>query len=266
MKFSLSRKFLPFLTTMLILLTTSNQLTAQFEHKISLNLSTGIFNTIGSIEYDGEYQQEPTLMPNFKTGFSFGGGLQVNINVHFSLEATIGLFASTGWYYDASDGGAPYNYLYYEEYVDPENDNYDILFSGENEMTLSNLVFGFTPKYYFLPGKKLNPFAFAGITYTITHVDFIDNATADYLSNGLLNGPEEGDVNYWFTDHSGLGLSLGAGIVYRISDLFGVFAQAGYYFTPLKEDAFINNLKYADFHALNISLGVRLSFMKTKDL
>ncbi|MCP4314034.1 MAG: hypothetical protein GY790_22505, partial [Bacteroidetes bacterium] len=129
-----------------------------------------------------------------------------------------------------------------------------------------NLVFGFTPKYYFLPGKKLNPFAFAGITYTITNVNFIDNAYDDYVSNGLLDGPDVGDVNYWFTDHSGIGMSVGAGAVYSVSDFLGLFAHAGYYFTPLKEDAFIYNLKYANFHALNISLGVRLSFIKSKDL
>jgi len=259
------------LAVIIILMFHSNSpIQAQFEQKLSVNLSGGFFTTVGSKGYMAEWSsgkddREPTLMPNFKTGFSLGGGFQVNVNRHFSIEATMGLMGSLGWYYDYSDGDQePFNYLYYEAYADTID--YIVQFSGENEMTLTNLVLGLSPKYYFLPGNKINPYAFAGVTYSITHVNFIDNEYTSFVENGKLDELEVGDANHWFSDHSGLGMTLGAGIEYGLNDYFGLFMQAGYYFTPLKDEAFIYDLKYVNFHAINLHLGVRLSFLKSKDL
>jgi len=98
-------------------------------------------------------------------------------------------------------------------------------------------------------------------------VNFIDNAYDDYVSYDRLDELETGDVNYWFTDHSGdRNGPLGAGVEYGVNEYLGLFAMAGYSFIPLKDEAFIYNLKYADFHSLKINLGVRLSFLKSKDL
>jgi len=260
----------PLLTLVLILTMAHPTIYAQFEQKLSVNLSGGIFNTVGNSGYladwsTGDDDREPALMPNFKAGFSFGGSFQANINRHFSLEAYLGIMMSNGWYFDYSDEDQePYNYLYYEVYADTID--YQVAFSGENEMTLSNLVFGLAPKYYFMPGKKLSPFVFAGVTYNITHVKFINNEYEAYKELGDLAELEEGDVNSWFTDHSGLGMSIGIGVEYGVSDNICLFAHAAYYFIPLKEEAFIYDLKYADFHSINIHLGIRISFLKSKDL
>lgn len=243
---------------------------AQFEQQLSINLSGGAFKTVGSSGYWDEWSpgadhKEPTLMPNFKTGFSFGGGFQVNINRHLSIEATLGIMASRGWYFDYSGPDEEaYNYLYYEAYTDTIH--YIALFTGENDMTLTNLVVGLAPRYYFFPGKKLNPYAFAGVNYSITRVNFIDNEYEDFKAHGRLDELGGGDPNTWFSTHSGIGMSLGAGMEFGLNDYVGLFAQAGYYFTPLKEEAFYDGLKYVDFHAINLHLGLRLSFMKAKDL
>lgn len=270
MNHRLKRKQISPAVLLLILMAATVPLQAQFEQKLSINFYGGLFNTIGSRSWEPDWSTgnddwEPTLMPNFKTGYSIGASIQVNLSRHFSLEAFMEYMGSAAWYYDASDGDqAAYNYLYYEEYADTID--YNILFSGENEMTLSNLVIGLAPRYYFLPGKKVNPFASVGITYNMTYVNFIDNAYDDYLAYGLLDDLEVGDENYWFTDHSGLGLSVSGGVEYAVNEFIGLFAKAGYYFIPLKKEAFIYESKYADFHSLNLHLGIRLSFLKSKDL
>ena len=61
-------------------------------------------------------------------------------------------------------------------------------------------------------------------------------------------------------------MSIGGGVEYGINEYFGLFAQASYNFIPLKDEAFIYELKYADFHSVNIHLGIRLSFLKSKEL
>ncbi len=260
----------PLLTLVLILTMAHPSIHAQFEQKLSVNLSGGLFKTVGAKYIIPDWStsgddKEPALMPNFNAGFSFGGSFQVNINRHFSLETYMGIMISNGWYFDYSDPEQePFNYLYYEVYADTID--YLVAFSGENEMTLTNLVFGLAPKYYFLPGNKLNPFVFAGITYNLTHVNFINNEYEAYKEQGILDGLEGGDVNNWFSDHSGLGMSIGTGVEYGINDNIGLFVQAAYYFIPLKEEAFIYETKYADFHSINIHLGVRISFLKSKDL
>jgi len=254
---------------LMILMFASYPVQGQFEQKLSINFYGGLFNTLGSHSFEpegsgGDYT-DPTLMPNFKPGFSIGASFQVNLNRHFSLEGFMGYMGSLAWYYDASDGGQePFNYLYYEVYADTVD--YNVLFSGENEMTLSNLTIGLAPRYYFLPGKKLNPFASAGITYNITYVNFIDNITDDYIAYGLIDELETGDEFNWFTDHSGLGMTVSGGVEYAVNEFIGLFAQVGYYFIPLKKEAFIYEAKYADFHSLNLHLGIRLSFLKSKDL
>jgi len=266
----INRSNFTLLFSILLLSFTPTPIQAQFEQKMSINLSGGFFKTIGSRGYQAEWStgkedREPTLMPNFKPGFSMGGGFQVNLNRHFSIEVTAVIMSSPGWYFDYSDEDQEaFNYLYFEVYADTID--YTVQFSGENEMTLTNLVIGLAPKYYIRPGNKINPYAFAGITYSITNVNFIDNEYAAYEENGRLDELETNDVNNWFSNHSGPGISLGAGVEYGINDYIGLFMQAGYYFTPLKDESFIYSMKYVDFHAINLRLGLRLSFLKSKEL
>lgn len=259
----------PLLALLLILITTTTPTFAQFEQKLSFSVKGGLFNTVGQKGYSPEWSsgdddQDPTLMPNFKPGFNLGGSFQVNINRHFSIEASAGIMLSLGWYFDHSDAGQEaYNYLYYETYADTIDWEVDI--SGENELLLTNLVFGLAPKYYFLPSNKLNPFVFAGVDYHLTNVNFIHNEYTAYEERGILDELEVGDESHWFSNHTGLGFSLGAGVELKVNEFLGLFALAGYYYLPLKEEAFVNETKYADFNAINVQVGARFSFMKSKE-
>jgi len=259
-------RFTPFLVILALL---SAPLCGQFEQKLSLNLSAGVFNTVGANGYEPDYVSEvnePTLMPNFKPGFSLSGGLQYNLNRHFSIGATVGLMISSAWYYDYSNSYSdPFNYLYYEIYTDQTN--YITEVSGNNEMTLTCINFALSPRYYFMPGKKLNPYIYAGLNITYLDVFFLDNEYKAYQERGreeeYLGDP---DQIFWYDNSFDPGIQAGAGVEYTVSDILGVFLRAGYHVALLNQDAFFDSGKYANFNAVDLQLGVRFSFLKSKDL
>jgi hypothetical protein len=245
-------------------------LMAQFEQMLSVNISGGYFNTFGKIGYEPDWathpdELEPTLMPNFDAGPSITAGIQYNFSRHFSLEFQFSYMFSPGWYFDNSDGGSvPVNYLSYDIY-DPITG--ETVASGENYMDLTNLQIGIAPRYYFLPGKRVNPYLFAGITLNNPDVYFENLEKEDYIKHDMMEYYEEStDLVHWFDYDYGLGITAGAGIEFVISDRLGLFAQARYDFVPLHEDKFVYVPKHADFHAINIHLGARISFLKSKEL
>jgi hypothetical protein len=258
----------------LVLLYIPNNVFTQFEQKLSVNISAGYFNTVGTYGFTDEWSSgpddlEPTLMPNFEGGPSVFAGLQYNFSRHFSVEFQFGFSFSFNWYFDDSGGSdEPFNYLYYE--VIGDSTEWEVLASGDNYMDLTNFHFGLAPRYYFSPGKKINPFIFAGINFNITDVYFDDQATIAHEKFGLLDEYElqggTGDVANWFDYQSGIGIIGGAGIEYALNDYLGLFLTATYHYIPLKEEAFIYGIKHADFHAINIHFGGRFSFLKSKDL
>ena len=266
----LTRIKLPVAALIMILINISGPLMAQFEQKLSVNISGGYFNTFGMIGYEPDWatdpdEQEPTLMPNFDGGPSITAGIQYNFSRHFSVEFQFSYMFSLGWYFDDSDGGPdPVNYLEYNIY-DPNTG--DDVASGENYMDMSNLQIGIAPRYYFLPGKRVNPFLFAGITLNNVDVYYENLEKEAYIEHDMLDDYEEPyELINWFDYDIGLGITAGAGIEFVISDRLGLFAQARYDFVPLHEDKFINDTKHADFHAINIHLGARISFLKSKEL
>jgi len=249
------------------------KLDAQFEQKLSLNLSAGYFTTLGWEDYEpsltiGQEIYEPYLIANFGSGVSISAGIQYNFSRHLSVEFFAGFQFSGRWYYDYSeDDAAPFNYLYWE--VQEDTIDYNVVASGEHYMDLSNLQFGLAPKYYLMPGKKVNPFLMAGITLNYVDVYFEDS---EYLAReelGMLEGYEGyNELENWFDYHVGIGIKAGVGIELVISDRIGITALAHYDFVPLPVSAFLDEDEdlNENFHGLNIQLGARFSFLKSKDL
>lgn len=246
------------------------QLHAQFEQKLSLNLTGGYFNTIGWSEWEPDYGgagfTEPTLMPNFRGGPSFSAGIQYNFSRHLSLEFQVGYSYSPSWYYDYSDDESdPFNYLYYEIYQDTIE--YNVIESGENEMDMFNFHLGLAPRYYFRPGSLVNPYLLAGITFTITDYYFQNNEEEAFRALGRLEEYEQNDqLIHWFEWHTSMGFMAGAGVEFAFSDYLGLVVQTGYHYIPLKEEAFYDENKQSDYHDLYFHLGVRISFLKSKEL
>ncbi len=254
----------------------SNPVVAQFEQKLSINLSGGYFNTMGAKGYEPDWaagtgEQDPTLMPNFKGGYSFAGGIQYNHSRHFSIELNFGIMRSPGWYYDGSgEDTDAFNFLEYE-ITTTDTSEYDVIERGENEMLLSNMFVGISPRYYFRPGKKLNPFLFAGINLSYFNWTFINHEKDAYERLGRIDEYEESYMDTgllnWFEDSFCVGPHAGAGIEYAVNDYLGIFTQVSYYFGRLQDGAFHEDLpKQASFHGINVHLGARISFLKSKEL
>ena len=243
-------------------------LAAQFEQRLSLNLAGGIFNTIGASGYEPDYSSqvdEPTLMPNFEPGFSGAAGLHYNLNRNLSVGVQLGVMISSGWYYDYSDPQSePYNYLYYEIYRDTVS--YIVEASGENELFLTAIHLDLSPRYYLVPGNRINPYLFAGFSITYVDVYFQDHEF-DYLeTNNRLDEYSTNPLHSWFDNSIDFGIQAGAGVEFMVSDNLGIFAQAKYHLTRLNEDAFYDSIKMANLHCLLVHAGIRLSFLKSKEL
>ena len=244
---------------------------AQFEQKLSVNLSGGYFNTVGRQGYDPEWQtepgkQEPILMSNFTGGYAIAGGLQYNHSRHFSIELQFGVLHAPGWYFDYSaDGEEEFNYLYYEIPAVAED---SVVASGENDMRLNTIYGGIVPRYYLMPGKRVNPYLFIGLNFCYFDRTYMDREQEDYeaLGRGDDYQPEVLKAE-WFDDSFCLGFSGGIGAELAVSDILGIFAQATYYFWRLQDGAFREDMpKQAPFHGITAQAGVRISFLKSKEL
>jgi len=242
---------------------------AQFEQKLSINLSAGPFKTIGPKDYVPyeDYPNEfwPYQMSNFRTGIFVNLSFQYNLNRHLSLTADLGLMYSGAWYYSYADDGI--NFLDFQLYQD---DTTDILLEeGSNEMTILNLSLGFAPKYYFLPGKKINPYIFTAITLNMTQVTYTDNYWQARKDHDMLAPDDTGPSNDWLEENVGIGFNPGLGAEYSLNDNIGFFISAGYYFILLHEENFKTEEQRENkenFHSINLHAGVRFSFLKSKDL
>ncbi len=243
-----------------------NSLTAQFEQKLSLNISAGYFNTVGWSGWEENWEDHgPSLMPNFKGGPSILAGLQYNFNRHFSIEFQLGYSFSLGWYFDASnDNEEAYNYLYYEIY---DAASATILATGENYMDMKNLHLGIAPRYYFAPGNRFNPFVFAGVSLNYTDAYFENNEYQACEELGRLDLYEENsELVNWFEYQVGIGLMAGLGVEYSLNDNWGLFAMASYHFIALQDQAFYKGNFLVNYHDIGINLGTRISILKSKEL
>lgn len=270
MRFPFSRHILLLLSLSVLLLLIPGRADGQFERRLSLNVSGGYFNTVGWNGWQEDWQSlpegnGPTLMPNFKGGPAVTAGLQYNFSRHFSLEFQVGFSFAPGWYFDASEEDQePYNYLYFEV-VDPGSGT--VVETGENYMDMYYMHLAVAPRYYFLPGRKLNPFVYAGISINYLDVWYENNEKKAYEDHGLGDEYEEnaGLVN-WFDYDSGIGFLAGAGAEFALNDYLGLFLIASYHMSPLNEEAFYYGTYQVNYHDLAIHLGVRYSFLKSKQL
>ena len=237
---------------------------AQFEQKLSINLSAGSFKTLGPKTFIPDYapeEREPLQMSNFQPGFLGNAGIQYNMNRHLSLCTDLIFMYSGNWNYRKKEGGNWFDFQLYQY------DTTDILLAeGSNELTLLNLSLGFTPKYYILPGKKFNPYIFTGITYNYTKSAFSDNYWKARRDFNMLAPDDTGPSNDYLEKNTGIGFHPGLGVEYSLSDNIGFYISAGYYFIHLRTENFKSESRKENLHAINVQGGIRFSFLKSKEL
>jgi len=229
---------------------------AQFEQKVSFNLSVGSFKTFG--KEMGKYDYDPMQMPHYKPGIIAETGIQLNLSRRFSVMAGVSVMYAPKWSFMIGD----YDYLHYQI---SDTITEEVLAEGINKLNLFNFCIGIYPKCYLLPVKKWNPYIFAGLNYNFTRAEYTDNYFVD-----------AGKVNYLPSDYtpyspflensSGIGFIPGAGIEYTSSDKFGFTLSAGYSLILLKEENFKSEYLVGNFNAILLQAGIRFSFLKSKDL
>lgn len=238
---------------------------AQFEQKISVNLSGGIFTTFGESVYQPDYwsspeDDQPRQISNYKPGVHAMAGIQYNINRNFSIQADVGIMKSKKWFFDVGEGENYYEFRIWDEYNEDT-----LLASGENELTLQNISVGITPRFYLLPGKRFNPFIFAGVNLNFTSTTFEDNEWQAYQDLGRLEEDEEPDRAN-IESNTGVGFFPGIGVDLALSDRIGFFIISGAHFVLLSEENFYTPEQKENLNAFSAQAGLKISFLKSREL
>lgn len=240
-------------------------LVAQFEQKVSINLSSGVFNTFGAKTYKPVWatlpeDYEPTQMPNYKPGIMAQGGVQFNLNRRLSIEANVEMMYAGKWFYPAYDDVNHLDFTIYDTVT------HILLKKGSNELNLLNFRLGFTPKYYLLPGKRWNPYLFMGFTFNYSSANYQDNEWKALRDLNQLAIDDTGPSNPYLENNLGIGFKPGAGVEYRLGDKAGFYLSTGIDYILLNKSSFNENQKKENFTSFFLQAGVRLSFIKSKML
>ena len=252
-------------TVLILLLAVPALARAQFEQKISVNLFGGIFTTFGKSVYQPDYwsspeDDQPRQISNYKPGVHAMAGIQYNINRNFSIQADLGMMRSNKWFFDIGGGEN-----YFEFRIWDESTGDTLLASGDNELTLQNISVGLTPRFYLLPGKRLNPFLFAGVNLNFTSTTFKDNAWQAYYELGRTE-PDDQPDRANIENNTGVGFFPGIGVDLDLSDRVGFFIISGVHFVLLSEANFYTPEQKENLNAFTAQAGLKFSFLKSKDL
>jgi opacity protein-like surface antigen len=248
-----------------VLLLIPADLFAQFQQKVSLNLSAGIFNTLGEKTYMPDWgtsgdDREPFQMSNYRPGLSATLSIQYNINRRISVMAELGYMNTASWKYTAYED---VNYLDWEIY-DTLTD--ELLRSGSNSLTMTGMAFGFGVKYYILSGRKVSPFLLASVEYTSIKAEYTENEWQALDELGMLDPDDTEPWNPWLEKNRGFGINPGAGMEVNFSDRIGIFLICSYRFISMKEENFKMPEQQENFHAVNFQCGIKFSFWKSREL
>jgi opacity protein-like surface antigen len=238
---------------------------AQFEQKISVTLSGGIFSTFGSTTFMPDYgsspeDEQPMQMSNYKPGPYLSAGIQYNLNRHISIQAHVTHMSSGNWFFDVWEG---LNYTHWAIWDDVD----DILLAeGDNEWSMNNVGIGLVPRYYLLPGKRINPFLFAGISLNLTSTEYVDREWEAFRDLGMLDPDDSGPDRANIEKNTGLGAYPGAGIEFTITENISIFIASGVYLVLLNEENFYVPEMKENLQAITVQGGLKFSFLKSKDI
>jgi hypothetical protein len=168
---------------------------------------------------------------------------------------------SGSWFFDAGGGMNDTEFRIW----DPDDDEV-LLASGENEFSLKNIGIGIAPEYYLLPGKRVNPFFFAGISVNFTFNHLEDNEWAALKELGLLDPPDDPPERASIESNLGHGFYFGAGVDFSLGDQLSLFLLSTAHLVHLREKNFYTPEQHENLDALCFQGGVRMSLLKSKEL
>jgi opacity protein-like surface antigen len=231
---------------------TSNSLMAQYEQKLTLQISSGAsfivsdytffeIQDFGSF-YNSSTQSWQTFSNNinitesmFSPGFMFNAGLQYNFSRRFSI---IGLLMAGSYYYNDNDE------LYYNNLIQPPFGQAVLQVNKMQKVNYYNLGLGVSAKYKFFHARKFRPYLLYGLS-----VCYIDGTV-------LFERMEA-----WGYQLTMLGLNAAIGLEYDISDNVTLFFQPGFNKVLPREDDGL--MPTESVYAL---FGINLNLFKSKSL
>lgn len=231
---------------------------SQFDQKLSINLSLGMFDTFGE-----KYTAEGGAMqfPNYKPGFAGSGGLQVRFGDHFSVGAEFGVMITNNWDYKASPGDD--DYLHWTV-NDPVTDA--VLAEGYNYLDLHNFALAIKPKFYLLKDTKWNPYFLAGININWTRCWLENNLWYAMKEWGQVPPEETEPWSDILQENFGIGFNPGFGVEFTPANRLHTFLEAGYYHVFLNEANFTDASRVENLNAFVIQAGIRINFLRSKEL
>jgi hypothetical protein len=217
----------------------------------------------------------PYLFSNFERGGSFTGTVMFNLNRTFSLGVGVTMERIGDWEYideyTANGERVENNFLSWN--ITQEG---SILDEGMNELNMYNLGIGVFPRINMAYGKRFNPYVFVEVTFNYTDINYIDNRRDSWIA---LGGSEQ-EYDEWYyslTSPSaynntpqqsfGIGLYPGIGFDFNISSNLGLFVHGGYSFISInKADLEESNLEPENFTSAKVEVGLKFSFLRSKDI
>lgn len=233
-------------------------LNSQYNQKLSINLSLGTFKTFGE-----KYTEDGGAMqfPNYLPGFAGNAGIQLKLGEHFSITGEFGLMFTTRWDYKASPDDESSLHWTVNDPVTGE-----VLESGENYLDFFNYAFLVKPKLYLLREKKWNPYFFTGVTINITRCWFENNLWYAMKEWGQVPPEETEPWSDILQENTGIGINPGLGLEFTPANMVHIYLETGYYYISLKEENFTDPSRVENFNAFVIQAGIRINFLKSKDL
>jgi len=274
--------YITYVLAILLILTSSN-IFAQFENKVTLNVSLGAIQPVGQREYiyqsqNGAYLNTwlmPYLFSNFDRGGAFTGAVMFNLNRTFSLGVGVTMERIGNWEYidEYTMNGERVENNFLSWNITQES---SILDEGVNELNMYNLGIGVFPRINMAYGKRFNPYVFVEVTFNYTDINYIDNRRNSWIE---LGGSEQ-DYDIWYNSLTspsaykntpqrsfGIGLYPGIGFDYNINSNIGIFVHGGYSFISInKADLEDANLEPENFTSAKIEVGLKFSFLRSKDI
>ena len=135
-----------------------------------------------------------------------------------------------------------------------------------NYLDIFNYSLGIKPIYYLSQGKKWKPFLFAGVNFNLTRAWYEDTQWIKLEELNMLLPDDTGPYNENLEENYGIGFNPGLGLEYFPKDRIMFSLSTGYYFIKLKEENFKSPSRVENFNAFVIQAGLRLYFIKSKDL
>ncbi len=218
-----------FLLLVSTIIASTSSVFSQYEHKFSGVISAGVSYPFGL--HVNLYDEDPYAISSFEGGSTINLGLHFNSSKAFTLAFNIGYTQSNTWQQElANSDQHPFN----------------------DKLSMSNVSFGLAPKLFFNSKSKVRVYGLIEISANYINLVYEDNNNITKIV----------DNNFGLGIHPVIGLDI------KLGEKMGIFLQNGLAIVMFSNDEIeeFYSLQKDNFNALQIELGFRYNFLKSKKI